>query len=31
VLRHRMQVSFAGRADGITVARVIEQISAQFR
>ncbi|MFL5059247.1 MAG: AAA family ATPase [Xanthobacteraceae bacterium] len=31
VLRHRMAVSFAGRADGITVARVIEQISAQFR
>jgi MoxR-like ATPase len=31
VLRHRMAVSFAGRAEGITVARVIEQISAPFR
>ena len=28
VLRHRMAVSFAGRAEGVTVARVIEQISA---
>ena len=26
VLRHRMAVSFAGRAEGMTVARVIEQI-----
>ncbi len=31
VLRHRMAVSFAGRAEGITVARVIEQISLPFR
>ena len=31
VLRHRMAVSFAGRGEGITVARVIEQISAPFR
>ncbi len=31
VLRHRMAVSFAGRAEGITVAQVIEQISAPFR
>jgi MoxR-like ATPase len=31
VLRHRMAVSFAGRAEGVTVARVIEQISAPFR
>ena len=31
VLRHRMAVSFAGRAEGITVGRVIEQISAPFR
>jgi len=31
VLRHRMAVSFAGRAEGITVARVIEQISAPFQ
>ena len=31
VLRHRMAVSFAGRAEGITVSRVIEQISAPFR
>jgi len=30
VLRHRMAVSFAGRAEGVTVARVIEQISAPF-
>jgi MoxR-like ATPase len=28
VLRHRMAVSFAGRAEGATVSRVIEQISA---
>jgi len=26
-----MAVSFAGRAEGVTVARVIEQISAPFR
>jgi MoxR-like ATPase len=31
VLRHRMAVSFAGRAEGVTVARVIEQISLPFR
>ena len=31
VLRHRMAVSFAGRGEGITVARVIDQISAPFR
>jgi MoxR-like ATPase len=31
VLRHRMAVSFAGRAEGITVAQIIEQISAPFR
>jgi MoxR-like ATPase len=31
VLRHRMAVSFAGRAEGVTVTRVIEQISAPFR
>ena len=31
VLRHRMAVSFAGRGEGITIARVIEQISAPFR
>ena len=31
VLRHRMAVSFAGRAEGATVAQVIEQISAPFR
>jgi len=31
VLRHRMAVSFAGRAEGINVTRVIEQISAPFR
>jgi MoxR-like ATPase len=31
VLRHRMAISFAGRAEGITVAGVIEQISAPFR
>jgi MoxR-like ATPase len=31
VLRHRMAISFAGRAEGITVARIIEQISAPFR
>jgi MoxR-like ATPase len=31
VLRHRMAVSFAGRAEGVTVAGVIEQISTPFR
>ena len=31
VLRHRMAVSFAGRAEGVTVARVIEQMSAPLR
>jgi MoxR-like ATPase len=31
VLRHRMAVSFAGRGEGITVARVIDEISAPFR
>ena len=31
VLRHRMAVSFAGRAEGVTVAQVIEQISAPLR
>ena len=31
VLRHRMAVSFAGRAEGISVARVIEQITSPFR
>ncbi len=31
VLRHRMAVSFAGRAEGVTVARIVEQISAPFR
>jgi MoxR-like ATPase len=31
VLRHRMAISFAGRAEGVTVAQVIEQISAPLR
>jgi MoxR-like ATPase len=31
VLRHRMAVSFAGRAEGVTVAQVITQISAPLR
>jgi MoxR-like ATPase len=31
VLRHRMAVSFAGRAEGITVVRIIEQILAPYR
>jgi MoxR-like ATPase len=31
VLRHRMAVSFAGRAEGVTVSRIIEQISAPYR
>jgi MoxR-like ATPase len=31
VLRHRMAVSFAGRAEGVTVAKVIDEISAPLR
>jgi MoxR-like ATPase len=31
VLRHRMAVSFAGRSEGVTVGRVIEEISAPLR
>jgi MoxR-like ATPase len=31
VLQHRMAVSFAGRAEGITVARVIDHVSAPLR
>jgi MoxR-like ATPase len=31
VLRHRMAVSFAGRGEGVTVARVIDEIAAPFR
>jgi MoxR-like ATPase len=31
VLRHRMAISFAGRAEGITVAGIIEQILAPYR
>jgi MoxR-like ATPase len=31
VLRHRMAVSFAGRSEGVTVARVIDEIAAPFR
>jgi MoxR-like ATPase len=31
VLRHRMAVSFAGRAEGVTVGRVIDQISTPLR
>jgi MoxR-like ATPase len=31
VLRHRMAVSFAGRGEGVTVARVIDEILAPFR
>jgi MoxR-like ATPase len=31
VLRHRMAVSFAGRAEGVTVGQVIEQMAAPFR
>jgi MoxR-like ATPase len=31
VLRHRMAVSFAGRAEGVTVAQVIEQMAAPLR
>ncbi len=31
VLRHRMAVSFAGRAEGVGVTQVIEQMMAPFR
>jgi MoxR-like ATPase len=31
VLRHRMAVSFAGRAEGISIADVIEQMMAPLR
>jgi MoxR-like ATPase len=31
VLRHRMAVSFAGRAEGVTVAQVIDQMAAPLR
>ena len=31
VLRHRMAVSFAGRAEGITVAQVIDQMAMPLR
>jgi MoxR-like ATPase len=31
VLRHRMAVSFAGRAEGITITRVIEEMAAPLR
>jgi MoxR-like ATPase len=31
VLRHRMAVSFAGRAEGVSVADVIEQMTAPLR
>jgi MoxR-like ATPase len=31
VLRHRMAVSFAGRAEGITVTQVIEEMAAPLR
>jgi MoxR-like ATPase len=31
VLRHRMAVSFAARAEGVTVARIIEQIAAPLQ
>jgi MoxR-like ATPase len=31
VLRHRMAVSFAGRAEGVTVTQVIEQMAAPLR
>jgi hypothetical protein len=30
VLRHRMAVSFAARAEGVTVTRIIEQILVPF-
>jgi MoxR-like ATPase len=31
VLRHRMAVSFAGRAEGVTIANVIEQMATPLR
>jgi MoxR-like ATPase len=31
VLRHRMAVSFAGRAEGVTVAQVIDQMTMPLR
>ena len=31
VLRHRMAVSFAGRAEGIAVAQVIDEMAAPLR
>jgi MoxR-like ATPase len=31
VLRHRMAVSFAGRAEGVTITNVIEQMAAPLR
>jgi MoxR-like ATPase len=31
VLRHRMAVSFAGRAEGVTVTQVIEQMMMPLR
>jgi MoxR-like ATPase len=31
VLRHRMAVSFAGRAEGVTIANVVEQMAAPLR
>ncbi|HEV2300098.1 MAG TPA: MoxR family ATPase [Stellaceae bacterium] len=31
VLRHRMAISFAGRAEGVTVAQVIDEMSAPLR
>jgi MoxR-like ATPase len=31
VLRHRMAVSFAGRAEGVTVAQIIDQMTAPLR
>jgi MoxR-like ATPase len=31
VLRHRMAVSFAGRAEGVTVARLIDEMAAPLK
>ena len=31
VLRHRMAVSFAGRAEGVSVARLIDEMAAPLR
>ena len=31
VLRHRMAVSFAARAEGVTVARLIDEMAAPLR